>query len=65
MKKTEVDYPKFVRRQKPYGAICTHCLAILQGDSEKEVVEKLKKKKWGVIGNSLYCYKCFEILSWE
>jgi len=65
MKKTTIDYSKFVRRQKPYGAVCISCLASLQGDSEEEVIEKIKREKWGVIENSLYCNKCYEIYSWE
>jgi len=62
MKKTTIDYSKFAKRQEPYRAVCIHCLATLQGDSEEEVIEKIKKEKWGVVGNSLYCNRCFDIV---
>jgi len=66
MEKTKkIDYSKFVKRQKPYRAQCAHCRVSLEGDSKKEVVEQIKEEKWGMIGNSLYCNKCYEIYSWE
>jgi len=65
MKTRKIDFLDFVRRQKPYKAKCSHCLATIYGDSEKEVIEKLEEEKWGVVENFLCCNKCYEIYSWE
>jgi uncharacterized protein with PIN domain len=59
MKKTEIDYSQFVRRQKPYKVVCSQCLETLEGDSEEEVLEKLEEEKWVVFDSLLYCNKCY------
>jgi len=65
MKKTTIDYSKFVRRQKPYRAQCAHCRVSLEGDSKEEVIKQIKEEKWGVIQGTLYCNECYHIFSWE
>ena len=60
-----VNYFRFVKRQKPYKVECSHCFMILDGDSKEEVVKKIIEEKWGVILGSLFCNECYEIVSWK